>query len=207
MYINTDTGQYPVTERDIKALYHNTSFPAQFTPPAQFQVVFASPRPFCTDFVQIVREIAPILTEKGHYEQAWEVVDVPHTAEEISAYIHGIAAKKLAAINEAKNLALDSGFTFDGVLYDSDSKARLAYLELALKLGQDATYSTPWKASTGQWVTMDAALFAALQPAYEAHIAGCFAWQAAREAEVAAALALEDEGEIRAALAAIPESM
>lgn len=37
------------------------------------------------------------------------------------------------------------------------------------------------------WVTMDAALFTALQPAYESHISACFAWQAAREMEVAAA--------------------
>lgn len=106
--------------------------------------------------------------------------------------IAALAQTKLTAVNEAKNLALDSGFTLDGVLYDSDSKARLAYLELAVKLGQNPEYSTPWKASAGVWVTMDAALFAALQPAYEAHIAGCFAWQAAREQEVAAAVAAGD---------------
>ena len=103
--------------------------------------------------------------------------------------IAALAQAKLAAINEDKNAALDGGFVHDGVLYDSDAKARLAYLELAVKLGQNPEYSTHWKASTGQWVTMDAALFAVIQPAYEAHIAGCFAWQAAREAEVAAAVA------------------
>ena len=113
------------------------------------------------------------------------------------------AQAKLAAINEGKNAALDSGFTHNGVLFDSDSKARLAYLELSLKLGQDPTYSTPWKASTGVWVTMDAALFAALQPAYEAHIQSCFAWQAAREMEVAAAV---EAGDVEA-LAGVEEKM
>jgi len=39
---------------------------------------------------------------------------------------------------------------------------------------------------------MDASLFAALQPAYEAHIKSCFAWQAAREMEVAAAVQAGD---------------
>lgn len=129
--------------------------------------------------------------------------------------LEDLLAAKMEAVNEAKNRALDGGFLFTvgegedarAILYDSDAKARLAYLELATKLGQDQAYSTPWKASRGQWVTMDAALFADLQPAYEAHIQACFAWQGAREQEVAAALALEDEGEIRAALAAIPESM
>ena len=118
-----------------------------------------------------------------------------------------IYAAKMEAINIGKNTALDGGFTYGGTLYDSDSKARLAYLELATKLGQDQAYATPWKASRGQWVTMDAALFADLQPAYEAHIQACFAWQAEREQEVAEAMALEDEDEARAALAAIPESM
>ena len=93
------------------------------------------------------------------------------------------------------------------MLYDSDYKARLAYLEVATQFQIDPEFSTQWKASTGQWVMMDAALFAALIPVYRAHVQGCFAWQGAREQEVAVALALEDEGAIRAALAAIPESM
>ena len=121
--------------------------------------------------------------------------------------IHDLAAAKLEAINSGKNSALDAGFVHDGVLFDSDYKARLAYLEAATQFQLDPEFSTQWKASTGQWVTMDAALFASLIPVYRAHVQACFAWQGAREQEVAAALALEDEGEIRAALLAISESM
>lgn len=151
---------------------------------------------------------------------------MPYTGVE---QLEDLFSAKMEAINNGKNRALDAGFLFTvgegaearDVLFDTDAKARLAYLELAVKLGQDSTYSTPWKASRGQWVTMGAALFAALQPAYEAHISGCFAWQAAKEQEVAAALSLVtpaldaegaetgemDERAARAALAAIPESM
>lgn len=114
-----------------------------------------------------------------------------------------IYAAKMEAINIGKNTALDGGFTYGGTLYDSDSKARLAYLELATRLGQDQAYSTHWKASRGQWVTMDAALFAALQPAYEAHIQACFAWQAEREQELAAAYTAGD----RAAMESVAEVM
>lgn len=120
---------------------------------------------------------------------------------------HDLAAAKLAAINEGKNVALDAGFWHDGVLFDSDIKARLAYLEVEKKLREAPGYSTDWKASRGQWVTMNAALFASLQATYEAHISACFAWQGAREMEVAAAMVLEDEGAIRAALAAVSEVM
>jgi len=113
------------------------------------------------------------------------------TPEEVAALpapsLSDTKAAKLHSINDAKNTALDGGFLHNGVLYDSDRKARLAYLEFAHKLSTAPLYSTPWKASTGEWVTMDAALFTALQPAYESHISACFAWQAAREMEVAAA--------------------
>ena len=114
-----------------------------------------------------------------------------------------LANAKLDAINAGKNEALDGGFWHGEIFFDSDSKARLAYLKLATKLAQDPTYTTKWKASRGVWVDMDAALFAAVQPAYEAHIQACFAWQAAREQELAAAYAAEDS----VAMAAVPEVM
>lgn len=133
---------------------------------------------------------------------AWALEDI-HPGENpvdpgYEPSIHDLAAAKLAAINEGKNVALDAGFWHEGVLFDSDTKARLAYLELAVKLVQDPTYSTPWKASRGQWVQMDAALFAALQPAYEAHIQACFAWQAARDQELSLAYAARDRAGMEA---------
>jgi hypothetical protein len=121
----------------------------------------------------------------------WAYQDVPDEAQpldpEFEPGLADLKAAKLSAIQAGKNAARDGGFVHEGVLFDSDSGARLAYLELSTKLLQTPAYSTPWKASTGVWVTMDAALFLALQPAYEAHISACFAWQAAREMEVAAA--------------------
>ena len=140
---------------------------------------------------------------------AWVYTDLPEEPKdpEYVPSLADLAAEKMAAIQAEKNRARDGGFVHDGVRYDSDAEARLAYLELATKLAQDPTYTTPWKASAGRWVTMNAALFAALIPVYRAHVQACFAWQAEREQEVAAAMALEDEGEIRSALAAIPESM
>lgn len=102
------------------------------------------------------------------------------------------AAQKLERIQAEKSRVMDGGFVHEGVLFDSDTKARLAYLELATKIAQTPTYATQWKASGENWVAMDAASFAALQLTYEAHIATCFAWQAMKQAEVAAALAAED---------------
>lgn len=99
-----------------------------------------------------------------------------------------VKTAKLDAIQAEKNRARDGGFPVGGVLFDSDAGARLAYLELENKLSSDPTFTTSWKASDGVWVTMDAALYSQVKAAGTAHIAACFAWQAAKEAEVAAAL-------------------
>jgi hypothetical protein len=149
---------------------------------------------------------------------AWAFEDIPAPPEppapepepepEPEPTLEELFNSKMTAINAGKNRALDAGFLFttgEGeeareVLFDSDTKARLAYLELATKLGQDQTYATPWKASRGQWVVMDAALFMAVQPTYEAHIQSCFFWQAAREQELAYAYASGD----KAAMLAVP---
>lgn len=74
MYINTQTNQYPLSERDIRNAYPNTSFPNPFTAPDEYAVVFPAPKPTHDPIIQAVHEIAPILTSKGHYEQQWEVV-------------------------------------------------------------------------------------------------------------------------------------
>lgn len=123
-------------------------------------------------------------------ERAYDLEAIP--MEELVAPI-------LAAIQAEKVRARDAGFEVNGVLFDSDSEARVAYLELAGKLAANPGYSTSWKASAGLWVDMDAALYAQVAAAGEAHISAVFGWQASREAEVAAAVAAEDA----AALAAV----
>lgn len=77
-YINTQTGEYPITEEQIRAAYPNTSFPAVFQPIEHFKVVFPAPVPPHDPLTESVREAAPILTSKGHYEQRYEIV--PHSS-------------------------------------------------------------------------------------------------------------------------------
>lgn len=112
--------------------------------------------------------------------------------------IEAIAAQKYAAVQKGKNKARDGGVSVDGVTFDSDESARLAFLELGQKLAEDPAYTTDWKASSGVWVTMDAALYAKVQTGGEAHIKKCFAWQKARDEEIAAALAAGDKDTLKA---------
>lgn len=74
-YINEQTKSYPVSERDIRAMNPNTSFPESFIAPEPYAPVFPTPQPEHDQYTHFAREITPVLTDKGHYEQAWEIVE------------------------------------------------------------------------------------------------------------------------------------
>ena len=107
-----------------------------------------------------------------------EVVTPPTLDEAVAA--------KTAAIQAEKCRARDGGFDVGGTHFDSDAAARISYGELADLLRDDPAYTTPWRASEGVWVAMDAALYAQVKAAGTAHVKACFAWQGAKDAELAA---------------------
>lgn len=96
-YINVTTGEYPVTERAIKQLYPNVSFPRPFTPPVEYQYVFDAPKPTHDTVLQMARELAPVLTDKGHYEQQWEVVDIYQDYTDDEGVFHTKTEQEAAA--------------------------------------------------------------------------------------------------------------
>ena len=191
-YINTTTLAYPVSEGEIRAMHPDVSFPTPFRAPEEFAVVFPVPQPAHDTWTHGVREVAPVLTGKGAWEQSWEVYPIVRTAEEESKRLADTKAAKLAAIHAEKNRARDGGFIVDGVLFDSDLPARTSYAELAIAIQQDPTPTTRWKASDGVWVDMDATLFQKVYAAGRAHIEACFAWQEAKEQSVATAATYDD---------------
>ena len=124
-----------------------------------------------------------------------------------------IAAQKIAAIRASRHAVEFGGMVHDGVMYDSDATARAKYGETrdVFALMPDLEIEG-WKASDGPdglgvYVTMTKALLDALTLAGAAHDKACFDWERDRQAEVAAAMALENEAEARVALLAISETM
>ena len=98
--------------------------------------------------------------------------------------------KAHVAANRRK--ALDGGFVHDGILWDSDGNARIAYAELAMRYQYDPTFATTWKASDGYWVEMTPTLFQAVYAAGSEHVQKCFAWQAQKEEEIKACETVEE---------------
>lgn len=99
MYINTTTNEYPVSEQTIRALFPNTSFPFPFVPTEEYKVVFPTPQPTAYNPVtQLIRETTPTLTEKGIWEQAWEIVPKFQEYTDENGVVHTVAEQEAAAI-------------------------------------------------------------------------------------------------------------
>ena len=100
-YIRLVDQQYPLTEYDIRLAHPNTSFPALFEPPEGYAVVFPTPMPAHDTVIQQARKVAPELTDRGWWEQRWEVVSrfVEYTDEQ--GVTHTVAEQEAAAIADA----------------------------------------------------------------------------------------------------------
>lgn len=157
MYLNTETLQQ-CTESDIRAALPNTSFPYPFSPPEGYVLVFPSPQPEHNRVTELVREVTPVLTDKGHWEQRWEVVPLFSEYTDSSGVLHTIQEQEAVAIandntliatlaretaKQARQVAVENitvttsaGNTFDG---DETSQTRMARAILVLSSGAVST--------------------------------------------------------------------
>jgi hypothetical protein len=78
-YIMLDTKEI-ISQEEIIKRNPNTSFPliwdntlCEFL---NIAVVFSAPQPSFDSITQSVREIEPVLTDKGHWEQQWEIIEL-----------------------------------------------------------------------------------------------------------------------------------
>ena len=157
-YINTTTGEYPVSESMVRLAYPNTSFSVPFQAPEEYSFVFQAPQPTFDALTQSVREVKPVLTDKGHWEQRWEVVPLFSEYTDSSGVLHTIQEQEAVAIandntliatlaretaKQARQVAVENitvttsaGNTFDG---DETSQTRMARAILVLSSGAVST--------------------------------------------------------------------
>ena len=143
MYINTQTNQFSITERDIRNLNPNTSFPSPFIAPDEYAVVFPAPQPTHDPIIQAAREIAPVLTPKGHYEQQWEVVPrfVEYADEE--GVVHTVAEQEAAAIEADRKSKVPTTISI--------RQAKLALLQAGLLDDVEAAIAQADRAIQIEW--------------------------------------------------------
>jgi len=98
MYINTATQAYPLSEQDVRSAHPNVSGPMPY---AGYAWVFSTPQPAFNSVTQMAREITPVLTVKGTWEQAWEVVKRYDNQADEDAAVAADNALKVKAIESA----------------------------------------------------------------------------------------------------------
>jgi hypothetical protein len=97
-YIRLSDNYYPISEQEIRLANPNTSFATPFNPDG-YAWVFSTPQP-ATTRLQIAREIAPVFDPiKLTWGQAWEVVDLSLSPEELAALLVVVKAEKCSALD------------------------------------------------------------------------------------------------------------
>lgn len=181
-YINKTTGEYPVSESMVRLAYPNTSFPMPFQAPEEYALVFASPHPTHDQITEVVRELAPALTDKGHWEQRWEVAPRFESAQEADAAVaEDVAAKRAASWERIKNerdRRKSLGVKVGDHWYHSDADSRIQQLSLFV-MGA-AVPPVQWKTLT----TSPPPVFVTMTPAIAS---GIFQGTAASDAAIFAA--------------------
>ena len=104
-YIRLIDNFYPLSEREIRDAFPNTSFATPFNPEG-YAVVFPVPQPTFDWVTQGVREIAPQISSKGTWEQVWEVFSL--TPEQIAENQVKFATERMKACESALENLLDT---------------------------------------------------------------------------------------------------
>lgn len=122
----------------------------------------------------------------------WDGETLAPTASYLEEVLPLAKAEKLEILRQEKKAARDGGVTLvvngESVTFDTDDAAQQQYTNLRSKIVEDPQYSVEaWQASKGQWVKMDAGLFARVEAAATTLLQDTFTWLHAREQEVEAA--------------------
>jgi len=116
-YIRLSDSLYPITEREIKATFPNTTFAVPFKKDG-YTVVFETPKPETTA-LQIAVEGSPNLTPLGTWEQTWSIKDKfedisggPTKAEQEAAFL----ANEFNSLKESIQASINSLFTSETIV-------------------------------------------------------------------------------------------
>lgn len=149
-YININTGAYPISEAQIRAENPNTSFGIPFIAPDIYKVVFPSPQPAFNPATHRLQEDAPSLTNKGHWEQEWDVVALDTAV--VDANLAQIRHDKEEAIKAFRDKLKENGVKVGTKWFHSDVFSRIQWLGLMI-MGANVP-NMPWKTRDGSFVPL-----------------------------------------------------
>lgn len=197
MLIKIDTQEYPISEKEFKDRFPNIAFPNQINyADYGYAVVFPSPQPDRA-YNQSVREITPELTDKGWYEQRWEVVNLADTmtSEEYEEwntnYINNIKAEKLNQLANLRYVKETEGIEINGMKIKTDRESQALINGAYVSTIINPDFTIDWKCENG-WITLNATQISAIASNVANHVQSCFT----REKALQEIITLDPETEI-----------
>lgn len=182
-YINTLTMQYPVSERDIRNAFPNTSFSIPFVPPEDYQLVFSVPMPTFDSYTHTCREVQPQISTKGHYEQVYELTERTLTQEESDEIISRLKKEKLSQLATLRYEKEIAGITVNGTIIKTDRESQATLTGAWVAVQQNPAKLIDWKADSG-WAQIDKPTIEALSIAVAEHVQACFSREKAISLEI-----------------------
>lgn len=173
-YINTETGQYPISEAEIRAAYPNTSFGVPFTAPDEYAVVFPSPQPSYESITHSVREMKPVISSKGQWEQQWELVSL--SAEEVATNISAAKDRLKESATSQRWKVMTGGITLNNISTgtDIDDQNRItSVVANASLVGLSDTDTVDFKSASG-WITVTIGEIKGIAGAIGRHVQDCY---------------------------------
>lgn len=172
-YIRLSDNYYPLSDRDIRETFPNTSFAEPFSPPEGYAWVFPSPRPNYNSITHYIRETSPTQNVLSQWVQVWEVIAFDNEITTIN--ISKLKTSKIEAIKSLRDHKTQTGgFPAAGKWFHSDTLSRTQQLGLVL-LGSNMPTGIMWKTMDGTFIEMTSTLAGQIFSAAAAQDAAIFA--------------------------------
>ena len=183
-YIHIESGRYPLSEQEIRRENPNTSYTATFSAEG-YEWIFPAPQPTYNQYTQRVKEITPVLTDKGHYEQQWAVEDIILTEEETAYSISQLKQQKLTQLANLRYQKEVSGIAVGGTTIKTDRESQATLTGAWVAVQQNPARLIDWKADSG-WTQIDKTTVEALSSAVAYHVQACFSRERVLSTEIEA---------------------
>jgi hypothetical protein len=155
-----------------------------------------------TRYTEDKQEYRDFHEEQGEF-CIWYTGDITESTISNETLLNYYKDAKKVKLQSVKKELVNSGVIVNDVLFDTDSNARLSYMEFKNQLVDDPVFTVDkWKASVGQWVTMTEDLCNAVITAGKAQMTSIFDWQGAQESAIDDIL-LADYEDVDAAIDAV----
>jgi hypothetical protein len=116
-YINTTTGEYPLSAHQIRSAHSGSSLPEDLSIVDGYSEVQPTLQPAYDTLTQSLHEGDPVLAEDGRYKQTWDITAL--SSEQVAANQQAATQAFIASVTVATQARLDDFArtrNYDGIL-------------------------------------------------------------------------------------------